>query len=354
MGLGPIRDELHSAVSHRLSELGVTVNPNDPVVNAILSRYTERLNGLLQAEALQIDQYIWRSQDDARVRAAHAAYDDQVFWWSDPPEGGHPGQAWNCRCTAEPIIDLENIPEGAVCDILTGERLSTVFPDAEVAKLTAIAREIDLQVVTGQLNSPERLAHFFGQVRQEVGPAVRMEENLNYRADVLPGLFSYFSRHPDEAVLYGRTEEHPADQEANANRAYANRIGNGDVDSGDGWRFRGRGLKQLTGRASYRAFTTDHAQMFGEDIDFEENPDLLATPRYAVRSALFFWRSKGLHLLADGGVTEAVTNSITAIINRNTDSYRQRWGYVRNIQRAGIFANICRFSVRHPRFEDAG
>lgn len=351
--LGPVRDELRSAVSDRLSEISVPVNPNDPIISAILARYAERLNGLFQVEALQLDRYIWRSQDDARVRAAHAAYDDHVFAWSDPPDGGHPGQAWNCHCTAEPIIDVEHLPEGAICDILTRDRLSTVFPNAGAERLAAIAREIDLQIVIGQLDSPERLTHFFGQVRQEVGAAVRLDENLNYRAEILPRLFSYFRRHPDEARLYGRTADHPADQEAIANRAYANRNGNGDIDSGDGWRFRGRGLKQLTGRANYRAFTVGHVQMFGETIDFEESPALLGTPKYAVRSALLFWRSNGLHLLADGGITEAVANSITAIINRDTDSYRQRWAFVRNIHDAGIFANVCRFSVGRPRFEDA-
>lgn len=243
--LGPLRDEIRAAVSDRLSETGVPVNPNDPVIEAILARYAERLNGFLQAEALQLNRYIWRSRDDARVRAAHATNDDQVFFWSDPPLGGHPGQSWNCRCTAEPIIDVGSFPEGAVCDVLTGDLLANVFPDADAARLDAIAREIDLQIVTGQLDSPERLAHFFGQVLQEVGPSVNLLEDLDYRADKLAPIFRYFRRHPDEAELYGRTDEHPADQEAIANRAYADRNGNGDVASGDGWRFRGRGLKQL-------------------------------------------------------------------------------------------------------------
>ena len=114
-----------------------------------------------------------------------------------------------------------------------------------------VAREIDLQIVTAQLNSPERLAHFFGQVLQEVGQRIRLVESLDYRADRLGSIFSYFRRNPDEALLYGRTADHPADQEAIANRAYADRNGNGNVESGDGWRFRGRGLKQVTSRANY-------------------------------------------------------------------------------------------------------
>lgn len=103
------------------------------------------------------------------VREEHAENDDQVFAWANRPASGHPGEAWDYRCTAEPFIDPQSIPEEAVCDILTGGRLSDVFPDADEDRLTQVAREIDLQIVRAQLNSPERLAHFFGQVLQEVG-----------------------------------------------------------------------------------------------------------------------------------------------------------------------------------------
>lgn len=351
--LTAIRDQLRSSVAGRLNETGVPVNPNDPVINAILARYAEALNGHFQRDALQLETYIWRSQDDARVRAAHADHDDRAFAWANPPAGGHPGEAWNCRCTAEPFIDPQILPEGAVCDILTGDRLSDVFPDADEDRLTRVAREIDLQIVTAQLTNPERLAHFFGQVLQEVGQSMRLVESLDYRADLLGSIFSYFKRNPDEALLYGRTADHPADQEAIANRAYADRNGNGNVESGDGWRFRGRGLKQITGRAGYRAFTEDHALLFGEQVDFEVEPDLLGTPSYAARSALWFWRANGLFLLADAGINRAAADKITAIINPGTDSYEQRWENVRRLSESEVFANICRFSVSRPRFEDA-
>ena len=351
--LTSIRDQLRSSVAGRLNETGVPVNPNDPVINAILARYAEALNGHFQRDALQVETYIWRSQDDDRVRAAHADLDDRVFAWANPPSGGHPGEAWNCRCTAEPVIDPQIIPDGAVCDILTGDLLSDVFPDADEDRLTQVAREIDLQIVTAELNSPERLAHFFGQVLQEVGQRMRLVESLDYRADRLGSIFSYFRRNPDEALLYGRTTDHPADQVAIANRAYADRNGNGNVESGDGWRFRGRGLKQVTGRANYRAFAEEHTRMFGEQIDFEADPDLLGTPRYAVRSALWFWHANDLFSLADAGINRVAADSITAIINPGTDSYGQRWDNVRRLSEAEVFANVCRFSVSRPRFEDA-
>lgn len=351
--LTAIRDQLRSSVAGRLNETGVPVNPNDPVINAILARYAEALNGHFQRDALQLETYIWRSQDDARVRAAHADHDDRAFAWANPPAGGHPGEAWNCRCTAEPFIDPQSLPEGAVCDILTRDRLSDVFPDADEDRLTQVAREIDQQIVTAQLTNPERLAHFFGQVLQEVGQSMRLVESLDYRVDRLGSIFSYFRRNPDEALLYGRTADHRADQEAIANRAYADRNGNGNVESSDGWRFRGRGLKQITGRAGYRAFTEDHALLFGEQVDFEAEPDLLGTPSYAARWALWFWRANDLFLLADAGINRAAADSITAIINPGTDSYEQRWENVRRLSESEVFANICRFSVSRPRFEDA-
>lgn len=351
--LTPIRDQLRGEVAARLTEIGVTVNPNDPAISAIIARYSEILNGIFQTDGLQLESYVWRSRDDARVRSTHAEYDDQTFSWSDPPSGGHPGQGWNCRCTAEPVIDLESIPEGGVCDTLTGDRLASVFPDADADRLAQIAREIDLQIVAARLDSPNRLAHFFGQVQREVGLGLRLVESLDYRADRLGSIFRYFRRNPDEALLFGRTSDHPADQEAIANRAYADRNGNGGVESGDGWRFRGRGLKQVTGRANYRAFTEDHAQLFGERIDFEAEPELLGTPRFAARSALWFWRANDLFTLADAGIGRAAADSITAIINPGTDSYAQRWDNIQNLSDSEVFSNVCRFSVAKPRFEDA-
>ncbi|WP_170607397.1 phage minor head protein [Ruegeria arenilitoris] len=347
-----LKAELSNSITSRLNNSGVPVDPNDPVIEAAVRQYAERLNGRFQQSGLGVAEYIWRSSDDDRVRSLHMQHDDQVFSWDSPPEGDHPGEGFNCRCFAEPVTEGINFPDGAVCDVINKTMLNDLFPNAAEERLQAIAREIDLQIVTGNLNSPERLAHFFGQVRQEVGPSIRLEENLNYRATALPQIFSYFRRNRAEAQLFGRTSDHPADQEAIANRVYANRIGNGGVASGDGWRFRGRGLKQLTGRANYRAFTRGHEALFGEAIDFEQNPDLLSEPKYAVRSAIFFWVDNNLHTVADRGITRSATDAITRVINRHTDSYGQRWNNTRRLHREGTFSNVCKFSVAAPRFED--
>lgn len=353
--LAPIRDELREATSLRLSETGVPVNPNDPVITAILMRYAERLNGFFQQEALGLSFYIWRSRDDDRVRAEHQGYDDQVFTWSEPPHGGPPGEAWNCRCTAEPSINLEYLPYENLCDILTGDRLASVFPDADADRLDKIAREMDLRIVSGKLDSRERLIHFLAQMRMEAGHRARLEEDLDYNPGGLMITYDYFEFNPDEAERYGRTDEHPADPVAIANLAYANRNGNGDAASGDGYRFRGRGLFQLTGRGNYRAFSVWHEEMFGEGIDFEADPDLAAEPIYAVRSAVFFWLDHDLPELADTGLTDTVTEDITDRINPLTDenSRAERRRFMQDFRDGGQFDDICRFSVARPRFEDS-
>ena len=351
--LTPIRDQLRAEVADRLTETGVAVDPNDPVITAIIARYAEILNGFLQTEGLHVDRCIWRSSADSRVRAAHAEYDDHIFFWSALREGGHPGQDWNCRCTAEPIIDLNAIPEGATCDILTGDRLATVFPDADAEKLSAIARELDLRVVSGQLDTRERLIHFLAQMRQEAGPRARLEEDLDYKPERLRATYAYFRDNPDEADRLGRTVDHPADPVAIANLAYANRNGNGDAASGDGWTYRGRGLFQLTGRANYRAFTAWHESIFGEGIDFVDEPDRHSQPVYAVRSAVYFWLSHDLPAFADQGLTEAAVERITRRINGGVSTKDERIEKMTGIRDSGQFDGICRFSVARPRFEDS-
>jgi predicted chitinase len=87
-------------------------------------------------------------------------------------------------------------------------------------------------------------------------------------------------------------------------------------------------------------------------IDFEAEPELLGTPRYAARSALWFWRANDLFVLADAGVSQAAAGSIAAINNPGTNSYDQRWENVRDLDASAVFASICRFSVARPRFED--
>ena len=129
------------------------------------------------------------------------------------------------------------------------------------------------------IDTPLRVAHFLAQILHESGLLRHVEENLNYSARGLRQVFGKYFRSDAEANAFARRPEKIA------NRVYANRIGNGNEGSGDGYRFRGRGLIQLTGRENYRKF----GDWLG--IDVISNPERVATD-YAVHSAVFFWSTR--------------------------------------------------------------
>lgn len=151
-------------------------------------------------------------------------------------------------------------------------------------------------------------------------------ENLNYTPAGLIGTFSYFRAHVDEAQLYGRTADHPANQPAIANRAYANRIGNGNIASGDGWAYRGGGCIQVTGRANYQAVQNEtNARFPGAGVDVIADPDqATTTTRGGLISAMAFWTGGNLNGVADGGAEDSDVDNVTDIVNRYTDSRQQR------------------------------
>ena len=133
----------------------------------------------------------------------------------------------------------------------------------------------------------------------ETGGIAHMVENLNYRnAARLDAIFRSVRCIADAKALIARGPE------AIANRVYANRLGNGDEASGDGWRYRGSGYKQLTGRANYR----DIGRIVG--LDLEAHPDLAREPESAARIAFAFWDARGCSSLADAGDVEGVTARI--------------------------------------------
>ncbi len=151
------------------------------------------------------------------------------------------------------------------------------------------------------INTPKRIAAFIAQCAHESGGFSVLQENLNYKPQALRRLFSkYFT----DDVIAGQYCAKPNKQEAIANRIYANRMGNGDESSGDGYRFRGRGLIQLTGRDNYQAFA-DSLEMAINDV-----PDYLATFEGASQSACWFWEKNGLNKWADAGDIKELTRRI--------------------------------------------
>ena len=149
-----------------------------------------------------------------------------------------------------------------------------------------------------RIDTPRRIAAFLGQCAHESGGFKVMQENLNYRAERLCQVWP--ARFPNLAAA----NECARNPERLANRVYASRMGNGDETSGDGWRFRGRGLIQLTGRSNYQRF----ANSLGCTI--EEAAQRAETPRGAGESAAFFWSANSLNTLADTWSIDAMTRKI--------------------------------------------
>lgn len=151
------------------------------------------------------------------------------------------------------------------------------------------------------INTPQRVAAFIAQCAHESGNFRILKENLNYRAVTLRKIFPKYFPTDDLAQRYASM---PNKQEAIANKVYANRMGNGDEASGDGFRYCGRGLIQLTGKNNYQAFA-DSIETPVEDI-----PHYLATFEGAVQSACWFWESNNLNQWADKGDILTLTKRI--------------------------------------------
>jgi putative chitinase len=171
------------------------------------------------------------------------------------------------------------------------------IPDAVIAQIPDTAAKFN---ITNTL----RLAHFLAQCGHESGGFKAVTENLNYSADGLKKIFpKYFPGALNES--YARQPEKIA------NRVYSSRMGNGDETSGEGFKFRGRGYIQLTGKSNYTAFD----KMVDDNI--LENPDLVAT-KYPLASAAFFFNSNNLWTICDKGADTATVTAVTKRVNGGT------------------------------------
>lgn len=187
--------------------------------------------------------------------------------------------------------------------LATLHRLNATVPANIIGEIPEVAARFGI-------DTPLRLAHFLAQCHHESIGFTKYVENLNFSAERLRVVFGkYFPG--DMAERYARRPE------AIGNRAYANRMGNGDESSGDGFRFRGRGAIQLTGRINYTAFD----RIVTDDVVI--NPDLVAT-KYPLLSAAWFWNSRSLNGVADRGASDAVVTAITRYVNGGTNGLPDR------------------------------
>ncbi len=192
---------------------------------------------------------------------------------------------------------------------ITAEHLAALGVDSHTANRQGAAFA-QLLPAYG-IDTPERQAHFLGQVLHESGKLKHVRENLNYSAE---RLWQIFPRHFSDQA---KANSYARDPERIANRVYAKRIGNGDEASGDGWRFRGRGYIQVTGRYNY----TEFSQWLHHDDRLLDQPDLVASA-YPLLSALWFWETRGLNTHADANDIERLTRAINGGTN-GIDDRRQ-------------------------------
>jgi putative chitinase len=164
------------------------------------------------------------------------------------------------------------------------------------------------------INTPQRIAGFLSQCAHESGGFERLQENLNYSADGMAGIWPrrFAVLGPDNKPIKKDGKNIPnkfalalhRKPEMIANVVYSGRMGNGPTESGEGWLYRGRGLKQLTGKDNHRACSA------GLGVDLVSNPDMLLEPVYAARSAAWFWATNKCNNFADSGDIEGLTKKI--------------------------------------------
>jgi putative chitinase len=195
--------------------------------------------------------------------------------------------------SAAPVAPSAAIPASA----FKLDKLKGHIPDAVIAQIPDTAARFGITSVL-------RLSHFLSQCGHESGGFKAVNENLNYSADGLKKIFpKYFPGNISES--YARNPEKIAA------KVYGGRMGNGDEASKEGWKFRGRGYIQLTGKANYTAFD----KLVEENI--LENPDLVAT-KYPLASAAFFFQSNGLWAICDKGADDATVTAVTKRVNGGT------------------------------------
>ncbi|CAA7615682.1 glycoside hydrolase family 19 protein [Magnetospirillum sp. UT-4] len=181
--------------------------------------------------------------------------------------------------------------------MLTADILRAALPAARPTDIARFTTPLTEACAEWGIDTPLRLAAFLAQIAHESGQFRGLVENLNYSAEAL---LRVFPRHFDatQATAYARQPGRIAA------RAYANRMGNGDETSGDGWRYRGRGLIQVTGHDNYAACGA------ALGLDLIAQPELLEQPGAAARSAGWFWHKSGLNRQADARDIETITRRI--------------------------------------------
>ena len=279
------------------------------------------------------------------------------------------------------------------CEKVTLEELQKIFTGVkEVNHLEEIVTHFNKGAKHFGINTCLKKAHFFAQVLKETGNSltIKSPESMNYSTDALKNGFwysegtnwvkgdlknkkggyygngskksfcnlSYFKSHPDIAEKYGRKDLNHykdkgiqiANEDMLANHAYSNKYGNGSVESGDGSKYRGKGLIQLTWKENYEKVNSE-ITVFDESVDIVSNPNkILTDKKYAVYSAMGFWKWKKINDVINKDKSPDIVDKVTFLINKDDDaeSKRKRKTNFQNITSQVFRINECEPGVAQP------
>lgn len=195
--------------------------------------------------------------------------------------------------------------------MVSTEQMKTIIPRLNWGKAEPYIPYMTSVLPNFDINIPLRKAHFLAQLAHESGGLKYASENLNYSANALRSVFGKYFKTTEIAEAYARKPEKIA------NRVYADRMANGNETSGDGWKYRGRGLIQLTGKYNYQSFAKDHG------IDCVHNPDLILDPEIALTAACWYWKKRKINTYADADDLHMVTKRVNGGHHGILD--RQQW-----------------------------
>jgi putative chitinase len=220
------------------------------------------------------------------------------------------------------IYDEKLIPEMDPIDIInihtTPEKLAKIFYEASDDQLYTFWDLFNKYAIKFKIETETQENFFLAQIVAETGYALKsIRENLNYSCDALKSTFSYYGDRPQEAEEDGRCNGHDANEINIGNKAYANRIGNGDIHTGDGYKFRGGGYFQFTGRANYQALADSINELLHKNITADDIADHIESTEMGLLTALAFWYGNECYECSH-------IDCVTEKINKYTDSYEKR------------------------------
>ncbi|MEB5477119.1 glycoside hydrolase family 19 protein [Acinetobacter pollinis] len=206
---------------------------------------------------------------------------------------------------------------------ITMAQMKKMWPDVkDVSKMQVIIDELNNGLIEYKLDTWLRQAHFMAQVRAESGRLFKLRENIaSYTEKNLLNNMGYYKKHKIEAKIDAEIKDKVLKEKTICNKAYMDvnrgkKLALGNVQDGDGYRFIGRGMKQLTGRYNYTQFNKFYKKAWPkEELNFVENPELIEQPKYAARTALVYWLANKLYNLADKGATHEMVDLVTKGVN---------------------------------------